>query len=119
MKPQVKIERLEMGDPTFEAGESKTARAQLTNPTTKQFAYKTELYLGATKVATSGAVMVAIPAGQTAAANWPIVMPLTEAEFEVYLDVWVDTTLIAHYKATENVITKITPKIEVGPITWV
>jgi hypothetical protein len=46
-------------------------------------------------------------------------MPLAEGTYEVYLDVWVDTTLIAHYKATEDVTLVITPKIVIGPIIWV
>jgi hypothetical protein len=120
VKPEIRVKALGFGgDPTFEAGESKTARAQLTNPTTKSFTYTVELYLGVTKAATSGVGTVTIGAGQSIYVDFPIVMPLAEGVYEVYLDVSVDTTLLAHYKATENVTLVITPKIVVGPIIWV
>lgn len=117
-KPQIKVEKLEMLDPTFEAGSSHTAVATLTNPTTKEFIYTTELYLGVTKVATSGSGTVTIPAGGSVNVNYTIIMPLVEGEYEVYLDVWSAGELLAHYLATENIIIAITPAITVGPITW-
>ena len=118
-KPQVKIEKLEMGDPTFEAGVTKTARARLTNPTARQFTYTVELYLGVAKVATSGTAQVTIPASSYLDVNFTLVMPTVEGDYPVYLDVWHDTTLLKHYEATENVVVTISPAIEVGPITWV
>jgi hypothetical protein len=119
MKPQVQVELLEMGDPTFEAGVSKTARARLTNPTAKQFTYSVELYLGVTKAATSGVDQVTIAAGGYADVNFTLVMPLVESSYLVFLDVWYDTTLLKHYQGTENVVIAISPAIEVGPITWI
>lgn len=119
IKPQVKIERLEMEDPTFEAGASKTARAKLTNPTAKQFTYKVELYLGVTKKATSGVGSVTIPAGGSVDVNFTVVMPLVEDSYQVFLDVSYNSTLLKHYQATENVTVVISPAIDVGPITWV
>ena len=118
MKPQVKIEMLEMEDPTFEAGVLKTARARLTNPTAKQFTYTVELYLGVAKAATSGVSTVTIAAGGYVDAYFPVVMPLVEASYPVFLDVWQDTTLLKHYQATENVQVTISAAIEVGPIIW-
>lgn len=118
MKPQVIVESLEMLDPTFEGGVSKTAKATLTNPTAKQFTYSVELYFGVTKAATSGVGSVTIPAGGSLDVNFTIVMPVVEAIYPVYLDVKVDTTLLAHYQATENVTIVISPAIIVGPITW-
>lgn len=120
IRPQVKVEELEGLDPTFEAGSVHTATARLTNPTAKEFTYTTELYLGVTKVATSGVgAPFAIPAGGSVDVNYTVTMPLAEGEHEVYLDVWVGTELLAHYKATENIIITISPAIEVGPIIWV
>ena len=119
IKPQVKIEMLEMEDPTFEAGISKTARARLTNPTAKQFTYTVELYLGVAKAATSGVATVTILAGGYIDVNFTLVMPTVEGDYPVYLDVWHDTTLLKHYQATENVVIAISPVIEVGPIIWV
>ena len=117
MKPQVEL--LEMGDPTFEAGVTKTARARLTNPTAKQFTYTVELYLGVTKVATSGVGTVTIPANSYLDVNFTVVMPAVEGSYPVFLDVGQDTTLLKHYQAIENVVIAISPAIDVGPITWV
>ena len=119
IKPQVKVEMLEMEDPTFEAGATKTARARLTNLTAKQFTYTVELYLGVTKAATSGVGEVTIPANSYVDVDFTVVMPLVEASYEVYLDVWHEGTLLKHYQATENVVIQISPAIEVGPIIWV
>ncbi len=119
IKPQVKIEMLEMEDPTFGVGIVKTARARLTNPTAKQFSYTVELYLGVTKAATSGVGTVTIPANSYLDVNFTLVMPLVEGGYPVYLDVWHEGTLLKHYQANENVVIAISPAIEVGPITWV
>lgn len=120
IRPLVKVELLESNDPTFGAGSVHSATARLTNPTAKEFTYTTELYLGVVKVATSGVgAPFAIPAGESVDVSYIITMPLTEGEHEVYLDVWVGTELLAHYKATENIIIAISPAIEVGPIIWV
>jgi len=118
-KPQVKIEMLQMGDPNFEAGVTKTAKARLSNPTAKQFTYAVELYLGVTKAATSGVGTVTIPANSYLDVNFTVVMPVVEGTYPVFLDVWQDSTLLKHYQATENVVVMILPAIEVGPITWV
>jgi hypothetical protein len=119
MRPQVKVELLEMADPTFEAGSSHSAKVRLTNPTAKQFTYSVELYLGVAKVATSGAGSVTIPAGSYVDVTFAVVMPAAEASYPVFLDVWSDSTLLKHYQGTENVTIAIAPAIEVGPITWV
>jgi hypothetical protein len=119
IKPQVKIEMLEMEDPTFEAGDTKTAQARLTNPTAKEFTYTVELYLGVAKAATTGTASVTIPAGSHLDVNFTLAMPLVEASYPVYLDIWHEGTLLKHYQATEDVVTVISPVIDVGPITWV
>ena len=118
IKPQVKIEKLEMNDPTFEAGVTKTARARLTNPTAKQFTYTVELYLGVAKVATSGTAQVTIPADSYLDVNFTLVMPTVEGDYPVYLDVWHEGELLKHYQATANVVIVISPAIDIGPITW-
>lgn len=119
MKAEVKVEYLEMEDPTFEAGTTKKARARLSNPTTKQFTYTVELYLGVPKEATSGVGTVTIPAKSFIDVEFTIVMPNWEAGFPVLLDVRYAGALLAHYEATENVVIVISPAIVVGPITWV
>ncbi len=118
MKPQAEVDLLEMEDPTFEAGATKTAKARLSNPTAKQFTYAVELYLGVTKAATSGVGQVTIPAGGYVDASFTLVMPSTEGSYPVFLDVRYEDTLLKHYQATENVAVTIAPAIEVGPITW-
>ena len=118
IKPQVVVDKLEL-DPTFEAGSTHTARATLTNPTSKDFTYAVELYLDVTKAATSGAGEVTIPAGQSMEVSFAMVMPLVEGDYQPYLDVWVGTELIAHYAATELVTIVVTPAIIIGIITWV
>jgi len=117
IKPQVVVDKLGL-DPTFEAGSTHSAKATLTNPTTKDFTYAVELYLDVTKVATSGTGEVAIPAGQSMEVSFTLVMPLVEGDYQPYLDAWVGAELIAHYAATEIVSVAVTPAIIVGPITW-
>lgn len=116
--PQVKVEELEVADPTFEGGSSHTATAVLTNPTAKEWTYSVELYLDVTKIATSGVGTVTVPAGGSASVNFPITAPLAEGTFKVYLDVTVEGELLVHYEGTESVTIAISPAIEVGPITW-
>lgn len=119
IKAQVKIEKLEMLDPTFEAGVVKTARAQLRNPTSKEFTYTVDLFLGITKAATSGQGTVTIGAGQSKTVDFALAMPGAEGAYPVYLEVRANGELLTLYQSTENVIITITPQIEVGPITWV
>ena len=118
VKPEIKIQMLEAMDPSFEAGSTHTARAQLTNPTAKQFTYTVELYLGVSKAATSGQGQVTIAPGGSQFVDFTLAMPQQEGTHHVYLDVLVEGGLIAHYLATEDVAVVITPAINVGPITW-
>ncbi len=118
IEPEVLVDSLEMADPTFGGGEHKTAVATLTNPTAKEFTYEVELYLGVTKIATSGIGDITIAAGGSQGVSFGIDMPVTEGTYPVYLDVKVDGVLIKHYLATESVIIEISPDITVGPITW-
>ncbi len=120
-RPQVKVEKLKFSlgdDPLFEAGSVHTAQAVLTNPTAKEFTYSIELYLDVTKVATSGVGSVTIPAGGSVTVSFTATMPLVEGTWHVYLDAIVDTELVAHYQATEDVTIVISPAVLIGPITW-
>ena len=118
IKAQLKVEKLESVDPTFEAGSVHTARATITNPTSQDWIYDLELYLGVTKVATSGVGSIGIGAGASQVIDFTLTMPEAEGNWDVYLDAIVEDELIAHYKATEPVTIEITPAITVGPITW-
>lgn len=119
IKPQLVIEKLEALDPTFEAGSVHTARATITNPTSQQWTYDLELYLGATKAASSGIGSITIGAGGSQVVDFTITMPDVEGTWDVYIDAIVEGELIAHYKATEPVTIEVTPAILVGPITWI
>ena len=118
-KPEIQVLPLESNDPTFEPSTTKTARAQMLNPTTKQFTYDVELYLGASKVATSGVGSITIPAGGSQYVDFTIVMPAVEGTYPVCLDVSYEGELLAHYQATEDVVIEVSPAINIGPITWV
>lgn len=114
----IRAEVLDGEDPTFEAGSTHTATALLTNPTTSEFTYTVELYLGITRVAVSGAATITLTAGGSVQQQFQIDAPIAEDTYGVYLDVWHAGTLLKHYKAVEDVTVQIAPDIDVGPIIW-
>lgn len=117
VSPQVKVEELSFGDPTFECSSVHVARAILTNPTAKQFTYTVELYMDVTKVATSGVGSITIPAGGSQSVDFTVTMPSYEGgPWHVYLD---ELITQAHYQATEDVSTVISPAIIIGEPEWV
>lgn len=121
MEQKIKLEGvqwLESEDPTFEAGEARTAIAQMTNPTAKAFDYTAELYLDVTKVASSGSIAFSLAAGETRAISFPVTMPIAEGTFPVFLDVFVEVEQVGAFRATEDVTLVISPAIVIGPITW-
>ncbi len=117
MNAQIIVEPQQVEDPTFGSGETRTARALMTNPTTAQFAYTAELYLGV-RVATSGIKNFVITAGGSIYVDFPIIMPIVDGVYDVYLDVWSEGVLLAHFKATEDVTIVTAPAIDIGDITW-
>jgi len=121
MEPKVAfkgVQWLESEDPTFEAGEVRTASASMTNPTDRTFSYTAELYLGLPKAATSGVITFTLAAGETRNISLPVAMPGVEGTYPVYLDVLVAGVIVGAYQATEDVEIVITPAIVIGPITW-
>ncbi len=121
IKPQVEVKALQigaLGNPVFEPGETKTAVAQMTNPTIKEFTYATELYLGVEKAATSGVIQAIIPPQSSVEVSFPVTMPMVEGEFPVYLEIKHEGVLLELYQATENVTLVVSPDIEIGPIIW-
>ncbi len=121
MEPQIEVKGvqwLKSEDPTFEAGEVRTAVAQMTNPTAKAFSYTAELYLDITKVASSGSIPFSLAAGETREVRFPVTLPVAEGTFPVYLDAFVGVELVGAYQATEDVTVVIIPAIIIGPITW-
>jgi hypothetical protein len=61
---------------------------------------------------------IVIAAGASQVVDFTLTMPEAEGSWDVYLDATVDGELVAHYKATEPVVTEITPAVLVGPISW-
>jgi hypothetical protein len=114
---KIPVRELKMEDPTFQSGSSHTANVQVRNPTTKALTYAMELYLDVTRKAVSGK-SVTVPAGATQSVSFPITMPTEEGTWEVYFDVKVAGELIAHFHATEDVVTEIPPDVDIIDITW-
>ncbi|GAI74542.1 unnamed protein product [marine sediment metagenome] len=109
--------KIDMVDPLFAAGDSRTAVAPITiSPA--GLSCGGELYLGpdeVTKVATSGLVPF-VSTGLGLAVRLPVIMPSPGGfAYHVYLDVYANGILLVAYIATEDVIV---PYGEVGPITW-
>jgi len=107
--------------PQFAPGELKTARAPITVQPSG-LSCQAELYLvsGGVSVATSGLK----PFTSTGAAQditFPITMPGASGTYAVYLDIFVSGTLIAAYKATEDVVIAaplIDPNISFFAFSW-
>lgn len=95
---------LERHNPSFRAGEMKTAIAQLLNPTSSILPYKAELYLNKPKVATSGTIFFNIDAGASKKINFPLTMPTVAGTYLVFLDIFSDSQLISAYQGDEDVI---------------
>ncbi len=118
ISPQVSVQVVPAVAPTFEGGSVHSATARLTNPTAAEFTYTVELYLGLTKVVTSGVSTVTIPAGGFVDVVFTLQMPVVEGAYSVYIDVWVAGSLLAHFQATQAVTIEVTPLIDIGDITW-
>lgn len=118
------VERLEMEDPTFESETLHTAHALFTNPKSIAFDFTGELYLGKTvgsKAATSGAVPFNLAAGASKTVNFSVTTPritVTPDPYHVYLEVKQAGVLLITFVGTEDVITIVTPAINVTTITW-
>ena len=107
---------LEMEDPVFVAGITKTAKAPITI-TPAALNCQAELFLGTSpsiKVATSG-MKAFISTGLAQIVSLPVIMPAGGVIYHVYLDVYAEGYLLLAYVATEDVII---PSGSVGPITW-
>ena len=109
---------LQMEDPVFTPGVTKTAKAPIV-VSPGGLSCQAELFLGTSptsKVATSGLVSFT-STGSQQVVSLPVTMPSAGGiTYHVYLDVYVEGYLLLAYVATEDVII---PSGSVGPITWV
>lgn len=109
---------LQMDDPIFAPGITKTARAPITiSP--GGLSCQAELFLAtnptAAKAATSG-LKLFTSTGAQQTVSLPVTMPVAGGvNYHVYLDVYVEGYLLLAYVATEDVVI---PSGSVGPITW-
>lgn len=124
MKPEIKVKKLEMADPTFTCGTLHVAVAKVTNPTSGTFTYHFALSLVDPVTGSIGASATEdarIGAGGTQTLGFQVTMPDVEKTWDVRLDVSVEGEPIDAYKADEQVTTvkaAVTPEIEVISLTW-
>jgi hypothetical protein len=87
--------------PQFYAGEQKTAKVTVGNPTGKPFDYNATLYLGVDQLAMDEAVF-SLNAGESKQVNFGVTMPPQPGVYPVYLSVFSGGQLLGLYQATEN-----------------
>jgi hypothetical protein len=97
--------------PQFYAGEAKTARVTMRNPTSKDFSYQAAVILGLPEIARSEQSF-AIPAGEERIIDFPLTIPSVTGTHPVYVHVSAASKTLAIYQATEDVT--ILPALEVG-----
>ena len=88
--------------PQFQLGEAKTARITMRNPTGSALNYRTALYMGVDQVVMAEANFT-LAAGESRDISLPATMPVQIGQYPVYISVFSANTLIAHYRATEDV----------------
>jgi len=114
MEGNVRVEALRWSgsrDPTFNGGETHTAKATLTNNTTQPITCATELFIDVTKVASSGrSSEFTLQPGASLTVNYVVTMPSSAGgPYHAYLGVWSGTTLLVLYQATEDVTVQAPP----------
>ena len=89
--------------PQFSAGETRTAKVTMRNPTGKAFDYTGFLYMG-TNLAVMAEVSFHLDAGQEKEVLFSVTMPSVAGTYPVYVGVFSGGQNIALYKATEDVV---------------
>lgn len=89
--------------PTFNQNVTKTAVAEMTNPSGRDLSYSAELYLGLQKVATSSKSF-AISAYSSQFVRFPITMPGIAGTYPVYLDIFSEGRPIGAYQSEDVTI---------------
>ena len=88
--------------PQFVAGEIKTAKAPMRNPTSKAFDYRGEIYMG-TDLAKMSEQLFHLNAGEEKQVSFPVTMPADPGTYPVHIGVFSGGQNIALYRATEDV----------------
>jgi len=87
--------------PQFMAGESKTAKATMSNPKGVALDYAGFLYIGATQVAEAS---FRLNAGEEKVVSFPVTMPSTPGTYPVLLYIYSGGQGIGLYRAAEDVV---------------
>ena len=88
--------------PEFAAGEAKTARVPMRNPTSKAFDYRGEIYMG-TDLAKMSEQLFHLNAGEEKQVSFPVTMPALAGTYPVHIGVFSGGKNIALYRAIEDV----------------
>lgn len=112
---------IEITEPIIQGGLEKTVVSNLSNPTTKEFAYEVELYLtndveGKNVAASSGSGVVSIPAGGVVPTQFTFVAPFHEGVYYMFISVRVDGVQIALFKADKQITVEVVPDINIDYI---
>lgn len=108
--------KVQMDDPTFVPGSTKTAAVTLT-VIPAALGVGVEVWLGLTsaiKTVTSG-LQAFLSTGSAQTRNVTVTMPTAPGTYQVFVDVIYTTVIIAAYIATDTVII---PSAAVSSITW-
>ena len=104
----------------FEPGSVHTATLTVRNPSSVDFDYTGELFLGITPdvKAASQTEAFSLLAGEQKAVSFIITAPIAEAVYHVYVDIYHNSDLIAAYQAYEDVQVYAEAMIDIIDIIW-